>query len=304
MAGQGLMLSISTLSESRPMPNRKYYAPEGGLPPQTQLLTDRAMFTEAYAVIPKGTLSDIVTSCIPFWEDARFWVLSRPLSGFAETFSQYIAEVQPGGGSDRPETDHGVEAVLFVVDGEVSLTINGKLHEMEPGGYAYVPPRATWRLRNNGTQPTRFHWIRKAYHAVEGLDLPEAFVTNENDVDPTPMPDTDGKWATTRFVDPADLRHDMNVTVVTFQPGAVIPFAETHVMEHGLYVLEGKAVYRLNQDWVEVEAGDYMWLRAFCPQACYAGGPGPFRYLLYKDVNRHMALASSGRQLPAGRLAY
>ena len=61
-------------------------------------------------------------------------------------------------------------------------------------------------------------------------------------------------------------------------------------MEHGLYVLEGKAVYRLNQDWVEVEAGDYMWLRAFCPQACYAGGPGSFKYLLYKDVNRHMSL--------------
>ncbi|MGO8469995.1 hypothetical protein AB9F45_36645, partial [Rhizobium leguminosarum] len=28
----------------------------------------------------------------------------------------------------------------------------------------------------------------------------------------------------------------------------------------------------------------------FCPQACYAGGPGRFRYLLYKDVNRHMTL--------------
>ena len=84
--------------------------------------------------------------------------------------------------------------------------------------------------------------------------------------------------------DPARIR----ALTVTFEPGAVIPFAETHVMEHGLYVLEGKAVYRLNQDWVEVEAGDYMWLRAFCPQACYAGGPGPFRYLLYKDVNRHM----------------
>ena len=76
---------------------------------------------------------------------------------------------------------------------------------------------------------------------------------------------------------------------------AVIPFAETHVMEHGLYVLEGKAVYRLNQDWVEVEAGDFMWLRAFCPQACYAGGPGRFRYLLYKDVNRHPRLGGFGR---------
>ena len=83
----------------------------------------------------------------------------------------------------------------------------------------------------------------------------------------------------------------MHVNIVSFAPGASIPFAETHVMEHGLYILEGKAVYRLNRDWVEVEAGDYLWLRAFCPQACYAGGPGRFRYLLYKDVNRHMGLS-------------
>ena len=84
----------------------------------------------------------------------------------------------------------------------------------------------------------------------------------------------------------------MHVNIVTLEPGTVIPFAETHVMEHGLYVLEGKAVCtRLNEDWVEVqEGGDFIWLRAFCPQACYAGGPGRFRYLLYKDVNRHMKL--------------
>ena len=93
----------------------------------------------------------------------------------------------------------------------------------------------------------------------------------------------------------------MHMNIVTFEPGASIPFAETHVMEHGLYVLEGKAVYRLNQDWVEVEAGDYMWLRAFCPQACYAGGPGRFRYLLYKDVNRHMDLRTL--RSPAGSAA-
>ncbi|TNJ41371.1 bifunctional allantoicase/(S)-ureidoglycine aminohydrolase [Phaeobacter sp. B1627] len=267
-----------------------YYAPHGGLPPQTQLLTDRAMFTEAYAVIPKGTNSDIVTSFLPFWEKARFWVIARPMSGFAETFSHYIAEVQPGGGSDRPETETGVEAVLFVVEGALALTIDGVPHDMSEGGYAYLPMGAQWQLANTRDQPVRFHWIRKAYQEVDGIALPEAFVTNETSVLPTEMPGTDGKWATTRFVDPADLRHDMHVTIVTFEPGAVIPFAETHVMEHGLYVLEGKAVYRLNQDWVEVEAGDYMWLRAFCPQACYAGGPGKFRYLLYKDVNRHMPL--------------
>ncbi|KAG6007371.1 hypothetical protein E4U21_006075 [Claviceps maximensis] len=267
-----------------------YYAPSGGLPPQTQLLTDRAMFTEAYAVIPKGTFSDIVTSLLPFWEKTRLWVIARPLSGFAETFSQYIMEVGPEGGSDRPELDAQAEGVLFVVDGRLTLTVAGTPHALTPGSYAYLPPQTSWTLRNNGTCVSRFHWIRKAYEPVPGLAAPDVLVRHEQDVVPVAMPGTDGAWSTTRFVDPADLRHDMHVNIVTFQPGGVIPFAETHVMEHGLYVLEGKAVYRLNQDWVEVEAGDFMWLRAFCPQACYAGGPGRFRYLLYKDVNRHMKL--------------
>ncbi len=270
------------------MSKNSYYAPTGGLPPQTQITTDRAMFTDAYAVIPKGTFSDIVTSLLPFWEGARFWVMARPLSGFAETFSQYIGELAPNGGSDTPETDKSAEGVIFVVEGEVTLTIDGVVHVMGEGGYAYLPPTCAWTIYNKSDALAKFHWVRKAYEYVDGLDAPEAFVTNENDIAPSVMPDTNGVWATTRFVDAADVRHDMHVTIVTLQPGGVIPFAETHVMEHGLYVLEGKAVYRLNQDWVEVEAGDYMWLRAFCPQACYAGGPGPFRYLLYKDVNRHM----------------
>ena len=274
------------------MSKHTYAVPPGGLPPQTTLTTGRAIFTEAYVVIPGGVMRDIVTSNLPHWTDTRLWVLARPLSGFAETFSQYIMEVAPGGGSDAPEPESGAEGVLFVVDGELTLTLDGSIHQMQPGGYAYLPPAANWTVRNNGAAPVRFHWVRKMYEAVPGIEAPEAFVTNENDIAPAPMPDTDGRWATTRFISSDDVRHDMCVNVVTFEPGAAIPFTETHVMEHGLYVLEGKAVYRLNSDWVEVEAGDFMWLRAFCPQACYAGGPGRFRYLLYKDINRHAKLRS------------
>jgi (S)-ureidoglycine aminohydrolase len=267
-----------------------YFNIPGGHPPQTDLLTGRAVFTTAYAVIPNGVMRDIVTSNLPHWDRSRVWILARPLSGFAETFSQYVMEVGPGGGSETPEPDPRAEGVLFVVGGEVELALDGARHRLAPGGYAYLPAGQRWTLRNAGAEPARFHWIRKAYEAVEGVAPPEAFVTHERDVEPQPMPDTDGAWTTTRFVDPVDVRHDMHVNIVTFEPGGVIPFPETHVMEHGLYVLEGKAVYLLNQDWVEVEEGDFMWLRAFCPQACYAGGPGRFRYLLYKDVNRHMRL--------------
>jgi (S)-ureidoglycine aminohydrolase len=270
---------------------RSYATPLGGHPPQTQVMTDRAVFTESYAVIPKGVMRDIVTSFLPHWQGTRAWVLARPMTGFAETFSQYIVEVAPGGGSDRPEPDAGAQAVLFVVAGSIIVTLDGRDHALDTGGYAYLPPGCGWTITNRSTAPATFHWVRKRYALVEGIDRPDAFFTSDAAVAPTPMPGTEGRWATTRFVDPNDLRHDMHVNIVTFEPGACIPFAETHVMEHGLYVLEGKAVYRLNRDWVEVEAGDFMWLRAFCPQACYAGGPGRFRYLLYKDVNRHMALS-------------
>ena len=267
-----------------------YHVPPAGHPPQTDLLTGRAVFTEAYAVIPKGVIRDIVSSYLPHWDGTRVWVLARPLSGFAETFSHYLVELEAGGGSEQPEPDAEAEGALFVVGGELTLKLAGKEHAMKAGGFAYIPPGASWSVRNRGKGAAHFHWIRKLYQRVSDLPLPDPVVTNDADVVPAPMPDTEGRWATTRFVDPADLRHDMHITIVTLEPGASIPFAETHVMEHGLDVLEGKAVYRLNQDWVEVEAGDYMWLRAFCPQACYAGGPGRFRYLLYKDVNRHMDL--------------
>jgi (S)-ureidoglycine aminohydrolase len=276
--------------EPQAMQSRSYHVPPAGHPAQSELLTGRAVFTEAYAVIPKGVIRDIVASYLPHWEHTRVWVLARPLSGFAETFSHYLVELAPGGGSERPEPDADAQGALFAVGGEVTLQLAGKDHVLGPGGFAYIPPGASWSVRNRGKGAAHFHWIRKLYQRVPDLALPDPIVTNEAEIAPSPMPGTEGRWATTRFVDPADLRHDMHVTIVSFEPGASIPFAETHVMEHGLYVLEGKAVYRLNQDWVEVEAGDYMWLRAFCPQACYAGGPGRFRYLLYKDVNRHMDL--------------
>jgi len=144
-------------------------------------------------------------------------------------------------------------------------------------------------VKNAGANLLGFHWIRKRYQPTDGVGLPDAFVTSDAQPPETMMVNTD-KWSTSRFVDPADLRHDMHINLVTFQSGGRIPFAETHVMEHGLYVLQGTARYLLNKDWINVGPGNFIWLRAFCPQACIATGNEPFRYLLYKDVNRHPSL--------------
>lgn len=260
----------------------------GDVPPQRTLLDSRAIVTEAYTVIPRGSMTDIVNSRFPFWNDALFWIIACPIAGFCNTFSHYLAEVEVGGGSETPDTEEGIESTLLVTAGNLTITINGTKHELECGSYVYIPPSASWTLLNTGTKQAGFHWFRKPYQFVKGLDEPDVIVVQESDIEPVEMPDSNG-WSTKRFVDQADLRHDMHVTIVSFEPGSVLPFMEAHVMEHGLYVLEGKGVYKLNQDWVEVEAGDYMWLRAYCPQACYSGGDGVFKYLLYKDMNRHMS---------------
>ena len=100
-----------------------YYTPKGGLPPQSAIHTGRAVFTEAYAVIPKGVFSDIVTSSLPGWSKTRLWLIARPMTGFSETFSQYVMEVAPGGGSDVPENDPGAQSVIFVTEGVIALTL-------------------------------------------------------------------------------------------------------------------------------------------------------------------------------------
>jgi (S)-ureidoglycine aminohydrolase len=239
--------------------------------------------------MPAFVMRDIVTSLFPGWKNTRGWILARPLSGFAETFAQYAMEVAPGGGSEEPEPDPGAQAAILVAGGQMELVLDGKLHALESGGYAYIPPGLRWSVRNSASEPLRFHWIRKRWQPVPGLATPEPVIASDRDQPIDWMPGTQA-WGTTRFVDPMDVRHDMHANIVTFRPGGRIPFAETHIMEHGLYVLQGTARYLLNSDWVTVGPGDFMWLRAWCPQACMATGDDLFRYLLYKDVNRHPSL--------------
>ena len=51
--------------------------------------------------------------------------------------------------------------MLFVVEGELTLTIAGADARLQPGGYAFLPPASAWKLRNDTEAPVRFHWIRK-----------------------------------------------------------------------------------------------------------------------------------------------
>jgi (S)-ureidoglycine aminohydrolase len=79
----------------------------------------------------------------------------------------------------------------------------------------------------------------------------------------------------------------MEMNLFTFNPGGSLPLVEVHLMEHGLLFLQGGGIYRLDERWYPVQAGDVIWMGPFCPQWFAAVGKTPARYLYYKDVNRH-----------------
>jgi (S)-ureidoglycine aminohydrolase len=78
----------------------------------------------------------------------------------------------------------------------------------------------------------------------------------------------------------------MGINLQVFDPGSYFSFVESHVMEHGLYMLYGQGIYWLNKDYMEVQKDDFIYMAPYCPQFFYSTGWNKSAYLLYKDVNR------------------
>jgi (S)-ureidoglycine aminohydrolase len=124
----------------------------------------------------------------------------------------------------------------------------------------------------------------KKFAPLDGAIPPETVVGRETEV--AGQPYLDDEDARLQTLLPNHPSFDMAVNIFNYNPGALLPFVETHIMEHGLLMLEGKGIYRLEDRWYPVSAGDCIWMASYCPQWFTAMGKSPARYLYYKDVNR------------------
>jgi len=246
-----------------------------------QLVHSRARVRPRYALFP---LEGYPTSRIPAWRGAEIRVLASPAIGAG--FAQYLIDLAPGGGTThRP--DGRVETFLYLMDGQATLHLaGGKPTVLGPGGFALVPPAVGFDL--SSTSATKLLALRKAYEPADGVPAFEPVVGHAADV---PAPAWMGiEQARLQTLVPDELPFDLAMNVFAFDPGFGLPYVETHVMEHGALILQGKGVYYLDGDWMEVEAGDFIWMGPFCPQSFYATGPVPAKYIYYKNVNREIEL--------------
>ena len=235
----------------------------------------------SYMLLPQANR---VTSVIPNFEDAVAQVLATPQLG--AWFVQYELLLSPGGGSVEP-IDDGLEHFLYILEGSMELTLEGETHPLVQGGYTWFPPGLAYEMRNTQSAASRVLWLRRPYEDAEGLAVPDPIIANEKDVPALPE-DTYLEQHLIPYEDPA---FDMGVNLLNFEPGIYFGFVESHVMEHGLYMLAGRGIYWLNGDYHEVQANDFIYMAPYCPQFFYATGWETGRYLVYKDVNRDYAAA-------------
>ncbi|HEX8372743.1 MAG TPA: (S)-ureidoglycine aminohydrolase [Chthoniobacterales bacterium] len=237
-----------------------------------QAAQTRTVVKPHYALIsPDG----YVPSVLPGWTGGTSYV--QISSAMGARVGQWLVEL-PKGATGTGET-FGYELFLYVVSGAVVV----QKQKVAQGGYAFLPPGTRYEIKGTAAS-SRVLIFRKRYEPLVGFEAPEFFTGHEASI--TEVPFLGDPQARLKTLIPDTLGADMAVNIFTYEPGATLPFVETHVMEHGMFFLTGGGVYRLGDNWHPVSAGDAIWIAPYCPQWFIAAGPGPARYIYYKDVNR------------------
>lgn len=150
------------------------------------------------------------------------------------------------------------------------------------GSFIYLPPD-TGKSITTAT-PATIALFEKRFEPLADATPPQAIEGHESHHQASPFLGNEGAMLQTLL--PDEPAFDMAVNIFTYRPGATLPFVETHIMEHGLLMLSGMGVYRLEDDWYPVREGDVIWMAPHCPQWFVAMGDSPASYLYYKNVNR------------------
>lgn len=243
---------------------------------------------ESRAVIKRGNFAllphdGLVNNAVPGFENASMSILGSPKLG--ASFVDYIITFHAGGKNERGFGEEGVETFVYVIDGQLKVSDGSETHELSKGGYVYLPAGVKMYLENGQEADTEFFLYKRRYDALEGYEAHKV-VGNINEITPVEYEGMKDVllW---NLLPTDDLGFDMNFHILSFEPGASHGYIETHVQEHGAYILSGQGMYNLDNNWMPVEKGDYIFMGPYSPQAAYAVGRGePLSYVYSKDANR------------------
>ncbi|MFQ3671251.1 MAG: (S)-ureidoglycine aminohydrolase [Verrucomicrobiia bacterium] len=193
------------------------------------------------------------------------------------SFVQYSVRFLPGGKLPLP-AQPSLQRVLFIVSGNLHVGDE----PLRTGNFLYLPPGTGAQL--HAEAEAEITVFEKIYQPHPDLPPPTRLVGHTADIPGVPFLGNPRALLQTLLPDRPEF--DLAVNLFTYQPGATLPFVETHIMEHGLLMTSGQGVYRLEDSWYPVKQGDIIWMAPYCPQWFVAMGDTPASYLYYKNINR------------------
>jgi len=241
----------------------------------------RTVVKSRYALI---TPDGFVPSVLPGWKNCVAVVNISPVM-VGPRFTQL--HITLGASGEGAGNTGAHQYFIYVIEGAGSLQLENKRHKLETGSYAYLPPGTDLQVKSGGKE-LKLLIFQKNYESLTGFERPKVFVGHEREIKGQPF--LGNEDARLQVLLPDNPQFDLAVNIFTYQPGATLPFVETHVMEHGLLMLRGQGVYRLDADYHPVKTGDVIWMASYCPQWFVAMGKTPASYIYYKDVNREPML--------------
>jgi len=251
--------------------------------PEGNLSTRAILKHGQYALIPP---EGRVENRIPGFEECVINVINSPELG--ARFVNYIIEVLPGGGTiQKFGSKADEETFIYTLNGEGEVTIAGETKKLDEGGYAYAPASEGMEFKNNSDESWRLFVHKQLYEPLEGYSARVIF-GNANELETEILEDMENvSWK--HFL-PDELGFDVNFHILTFEPAGSHHIVETHLQEHGLYMLEGQGMYLIDDKWVPVQKEDYIWFGPYVPQAYYCTGREQTSYIYTKDCNRDVSL--------------
>ena len=190
----------------------------------------------------------------------------------------------------------GAWRFAFVLDGKCSIRYKDEDAEAEvtkegltAGEYFYFPMNTEHEIYTDSDNQCELV-MYEAFTKPKLNGKPDEFPTGQKvivgETDSLPNIETPGEIFRLKKLLPQTLEYDVNFHVMDFAPGETLNVKELHHPQHGLVILEGQGIYRLNDDFMPVQQGDVIYMSPWVTQWYGALGKNRTRYLISKDTHR------------------
>lgn len=236
----------------------------------------RSVVERSHALIcPDG----FVNSTIPGWTGCTVNVLISEAMG--AQFTQTLITAN----ENSKIQGHTRESQIFfyLIKGSAKARVGDQHKLLLDGHFVYVPIQTNYVIENI-KEESQFITFHKVYEPLENHSTPSILFGEASSVKGNAFLNDEALQL--QILLPDHLSFDMAVNIFNYESGGHLPFVETHVMEHGLTMLQGQGIYRLADKWYPVQKGDHIWMAPYCQQWFTAMGKEKAVYLYYKNVNR------------------